>query len=334
MSGESVAYHLRTNKFVERQLFLDLLDFVRIWNGPSKYFYASMGGRFLEDFKILHERYAIDHMISIEMDKVTSQRQEFNRPLGCIECKNQTSAEFIDGFNDTVAAFGDVKSIVWLDFAAANERRVQLQEFEQLVSKLSSGDVVKITLNANFSSRFQLKDYQNKSDFQELVIGDLNEQLSEYTGEEGVQDTDLKPKEFAELLADAVRKAALRGISNSQCAMQHLASFRYRDGWHQMLTVTALVVDDKLQASATSDEFFLQWPCRSSDWTDVVEIKVPDMSQKERAFINSLVSRRIPQEIHEEMPFKFETADATSLFLLANYIEHYRRYPAFGRVYV
>lgn len=42
MSGHFVPYQLRTHKFIERQLFLDALDFVRVWNGPSEYMYVSM----------------------------------------------------------------------------------------------------------------------------------------------------------------------------------------------------------------------------------------------------------------------------------------------------
>ena len=87
--------------------FLDLLDFVRVWNGPSKYLYASMGGRFLEDFKLVNDRLAIEHMISIEVDETTSERQAFNRPLGFIECRNQSSGDFIVEFNHIVADHRD-----------------------------------------------------------------------------------------------------------------------------------------------------------------------------------------------------------------------------------
>ena len=115
MSGHAVPYQLRPNKFVERQLFLDILDFVRVWNGPSKYLYAAMGGRFLEDFKQVNSRFAIEHMISIEIDETTCRRQDFNR-LGFIECRKQTSEQFIDGFDRLVAGHPDKRFLVWLDY--------------------------------------------------------------------------------------------------------------------------------------------------------------------------------------------------------------------------
>ena len=102
MSGQNVPYQLRRNKFVERQLFLDILDFVRVWNGPSPYLYASMGGRFLEDFKLINDRFAIEQMISIELDETTWKRQEFNR-LGFIDCRRQGSGEFIEDLDKLIA---------------------------------------------------------------------------------------------------------------------------------------------------------------------------------------------------------------------------------------
>jgi hypothetical protein len=334
MSGFNVPYHLRTNKFVERQLFSDILDFARIWNGPSKYLYVSMGGRFLEDFKILHERYSIDYMISLEADKTTALRQEFNRPLGCIHCKNQTSKDFVDGYLDTIAEYGDIKAIIWLDYTAPNDRNSQLQEYEDLITKLNVGDIVKVTLNANYASKHHRKDFPSDEKYYETVLPFLTEQLAEYIKGEEVVLEDLTNAKFATLLASAVESAALKGIQNSEFQILQLATFRYSDGPHQMLTATSIVVDDELQNTISKDVLFQAWPCRSTDWSDVKEIRVPDMSQKERAFINSQISRTSNVEIHTAMPFKFDSDDKQSFAALENYIEHYRRYPPFGRVYV
>lgn len=151
MTGQNVPYHLRINKFIERQLFLDVLDAARVWNGPSQYVYVAMGGRFLEDFKLVNDRFAIEHMFSIESDRITCDRQAFNR-LGFIDCRHQTTGEFIDDLDVFVSRHKGRRLIVWLDYTMANKRGMQLSELRQLVSKLASGDVVKITLNANSQS--------------------------------------------------------------------------------------------------------------------------------------------------------------------------------------
>lgn len=333
MSGHSVPYQLRTNKFVERHLFLDLLDFVRVWNGPSKYLYASMGGRFLEDFKLVNDRLAIEHMISIEMDKTTSERQSFNRPLGFIECRNQSSGEFIIQFDRLVANHRDEKFIVWLDYAVANKRGEQLQECQELASKMASGDVLKITLNANFQSYRKVSEFQIEKDFQTLVITNLKEQLGEYTPSGGVTKHHLKADDFARLLCRATKIAVLKGCEGSSIHAMPLASFRYRDGEHQMMTVTVILANDDLKARIESDEVFGEWPFRASTWDDVFDVNVPDLSQKERFLINELISSNAEgASIHERIPFRLDRNDDNSLGFLENYLQHYRRYPTFSRV--
>lgn len=333
MSGHSVPYQLRTNKFVERQLFLDLLDFVRVWNGPAHYVYASMGGRFLEDFKLVNDRFAIEHMISIELDRVTWERQKFNRPVGFIDCRNQKSGDFIVDFDRLVTDHPGKRFIIWLDYAAANERNSQLQEYQELLAKLAVGDVIKITLNANFQSFRRRHEFQFERDFQVIVCQNMTEQLGEYMPSGGMSKEHMKPDEFARLLARAVRVAALKGNDGSQLRVIPLAAFRYSDGEHSMLTVTTLLADDALASKVEQDEVYKVWPFRSKDLDDVHYINVPDLSPKERLTINQLIALGTDERmIHEKLPFRLDSRDTQSLSLLASYLSHYRRYPAFGRV--
>lgn len=333
MSGANVPYQLRTNKFVERQVFLDVLDHVRLWNGPAKYVYASMGGRFLEDFKLINERFAIEKMISIESDKLTCQRQQFNRPYSFIDCRLQSSAEFVTEFDRLTPEEGNVRFIVWLDYAVANERQQQLQEYRDLISKLATGDVVKITLNANLDTVRNTADFKRTIDFKRAVLDKVREQLDEYMPADEIAAENLNPKSFARLLARSVKIAAFKGIGENQsCEIRHLVAFRYRDGFHQMVTVTAIVADDELNASIDNDSVFGDWPLRAKEWDNVQQIDVPDMSLKERARINGLLFTDNEFSLHEGLPFRFDSNDNESLRLFKNYIVHYRRYPSFGRV--
>ena len=52
----------------------------------TDYFYVSMGGRLMEDFKLVHSRFGIRSMISIEMNETAYQRQVFNKPFAEIHC--------------------------------------------------------------------------------------------------------------------------------------------------------------------------------------------------------------------------------------------------------
>lgn len=376
MSGHSVPYQLRTNKFVERQLFLDLLDCVRVWNGPSQYIYASMGGRFLEDFKQVNDRYAIEQMISIEGDKTTCDRQKYNR-LGFIECRNEMSSQFVQDMDRLKASHEDKIFIVWLDFTEANKRGKQLAEYRELVSKLSVGDVVKVTLNANFQSFRKRSDILRKKDFdsylkdadsethkdfetylqsilgravsgddyvteriltlsdsehEKICLKNLDEQLDNFKNVDSCSPEILTKKAFAEFLSQSIKIAALKGIGQG-LTITPLSAFRYQDGEHQMLTSTAIISDDVLKKKITTDAVFEQWPFRSNKWNEVHEINVPDLSPKERHLIDGLLSDDLSfEDIHDKIPFRFDKKNDKSLAFLKEYVQHYRRYPTFGRV--
>jgi hypothetical protein len=318
---------------VERQLFLDVLDHVRLWNGPSKYVYASMGGRFLEDFRLINERFAIEKMISIGIDEPTRRRQQFNCPYSFIDCRRQSSADFVTDFDRLASDEDDLRFIVWLDYAAANERGRQLQEYRDLVSKLGTGDVVKITLNANHESVRDKNEFGRQIDFKRAVLHEIGEQLDEYMPAEGVNPENLTPDSFARLLARAVKNAALKGIDgNHGCEVRPLAAFRYRDGSHQMLTLTAILSGGGLNAAMDSDAVFREWPFRASEWDAVQSIDVPDLSPKERMAINQILRTDNDLNLHGSLPFRLDANENESLRLFKNYATHYRRYPSFARI--
>lgn len=335
MSGANVPYQLRPNKFIDRRLFLEVLDFVRIWNGPARYIYASMGGRFLEDFKLIDERFPVDRMISIELDPATWVRQKFNCPLSTIECRNQTSEDFVDDFDQLTGEVRDedVRFIVWLDYAIANDRGKQLQEYRELISKLAPGDVVKITLNANHQSIRPRWEIPREEDYRTVVLKEISQQLDKYAPPESVQPERLTADSFAGFIAEAVRIAALKGVEdNPQIRILPLAAFRYRDGPHQMLTVSAIVVDESLKRAIDEDQFFRVWPFRATDWADVRLVDVPDLSVKERTTIDPLLTAGNESDVHENLPFRLDAKEKDSLRLFRNYAEHFRRYPTFGRI--
>jgi hypothetical protein len=161
------------------------------------------------------------------------------------------------------------------------------------------------------------------------------EQLGEYASKEEITSQDLTLKQFARFLAGTVKIAALKGVQGSgKTNVIPLGVYRYRDGEHQMLTVTTLIVDEKLAGVVGSDEMFRQWPFRSEEWDKVHEINVPDTSPREREHINSLLSMKDEFHIHQELPFRFDDDDKESLLFLKSYVQHYRRYPTFGRVHM
>ena len=71
-------------------------------------------------------------MLSIERESDVLKRQRFNGPHTNVRCKLQTSGDFVLTVSDRR------KMIVWLDYTDANERPVQIAEFQTLLRGLRS----------------------------------------------------------------------------------------------------------------------------------------------------------------------------------------------------
>ena len=345
MSGSSVPYQLRPNKFVERQAFLDIIDFVRIWNGSGRYLYASMGGRFLEDLRVVEERFGIERLISFETDEQTHRRQQFNRPNRLIECRHQSSGDFIDGFDNLQAGAQSTKCIVWLDYAEANARQVQLQEFERLAALMNPGDLLKVTLNANHQSKVERGRFgSDQAGFFQAAVVEFEKQLNGYIPAGGIDEAHVSKSGFASLLAGCIETATLRALQHSDLHAELLGLTRYQDGQHQMVTATVLIANDKLTAATKGDSRFQEWALKPSSWSDVTQIDVPDLSLREQQVVNATLPRvddagavqtldgAVVGEPEAVLPFQLDRRAVRSKELMRNYVAHHRYYPTFGQV--
>jgi hypothetical protein len=151
MSGSTVAYHLRVNKFIDRHLFVEALGLVSRHTPLIGHGYISMAGAYLEDCRVLHQATHISRMYSFDTNETVLARQELNSPFGFIQCELQSSKQLIENFDSVRNTLGDadLNVVVWLDYPNPKERRSQLQELGALMPKLIAGDVVRITMNAH-----------------------------------------------------------------------------------------------------------------------------------------------------------------------------------------
>src|SRR6185312_1491718 len=101
---------LRQNKHVERELFLDILAHVDRVRPIKSYLYVGFGGAYLEDFRVLHSHFGNTAMLSLEQESWVYDRQLLNIPYGCVKCRNMTSSQFIQEFEDTVAKLRTAKN--------------------------------------------------------------------------------------------------------------------------------------------------------------------------------------------------------------------------------
>ena len=324
MSGGAIPYHLRQNKAIDRNLFIDLLARIGRYRNISDYIYVGFGGPYLEDFRHLHSALRISNMISVEKDENVFERQKFNQPISCVDLRQAESGDFITSFD-----FSD-NYIVWLDYTTPSETGKQLGELEALVSKLPEGSVFKITLNANPST---LGGPNDGSDLQEFRAGKAARLLGDY-GPATVERDDVTARGYPKLLLSAVEAAAKRGVlGRHRSTVQPLTAFTYKDG-QAMLTVAAIVLNHIDVAPFIAATRLNSWDFASLKWGGPVEISVPEMSFKERMFIESLLPQNDAAAIRAKMSYHIGDDAAVASELLSNFVRYYRVYPWYSRVLV
>lgn len=321
-SGGSIPYHLRQNKAIERNLFVDLLQRVGRSRNISDYTYVGFGGPFLEDFRHLHSALRIKKMISIEMDDDVFKRQEFNQPISCVTLLCKTSSEFLfeHDFNEP--------SVVWFDYARPGDICDQLNETRTLVEKLPHGSVFKITVNANPQTLGTPKDDQPLHEFRRDRI---LERLGDYAPAQ-VEEEDVYTSNYPKLLLSSILSAARHGVRGTpEHHVQPLASFVYSDG-QQMLTVTGVILKSDEREHFLSQTRFEHWPFAGLDGLKPRSISVPAFSVKERLHVESLLPEASADDIIADLKYSIDEDKGAAKDLLRNFVEFYRLYPWYSRV--
>lgn len=344
MSGGSIAYHLRENKSIERNLFIDLLSRVGRFKNISDYTYIGFGGPFREDFKAIHNALRVSKMISIEMDENVYKRQIFNLPARIIDSRHCKSSEFIESFD---AIEGN--SIAWLDYTSANTLNEQITEFRTLISKMQKFDIAKITINAHaahLGNPEDDKDPDLKNLKQDIYRAHILSKRADNFWKEPIKVAEIQTATYPKTLLK-ILKNSLNGLAGKVDSIyfQPLSAYTYQDGV-KMLTLTGIVLD--ANNDAEKKEFLEKtrlrfWDFANLDWTNPTEISVPSLSAKERMAIDALLpvqlgpGETVAQHLENALGYvPGSTANdlARGRKLLENYARYYRAYPFFSRVWL
>lgn len=326
-SGGSIPYHLRQNKAIERNLFMESLRRLNNYTNISEYVYIGFGGPFLEDFKQVHNLLKVNKMISIEGDDNVLRRQHFNKPLSCINLGNdpEMSGDFINRYD-----FAE-KTIIWLDYAMPSELNSQLNELVNLITKLKPKDIFKITLNANPESLGRDPSQTDPRAYRFQKISDI---LTETFLPINSTTLDVGFKKYPFLLINAIRRAIENGLKGRVDLRIHpLTAFVYKDG-QQMVTFTAIALEnsDEEEAKFLDSSRIRNWAFYSGDWTKPKDINVPAMSLKERIHIESLLPEATVENINETLGYYIGSDQSGANKDLTNFIEYHRVVPWYSKV--
>jgi len=328
MSGEDVPYQLRPNKFIDRQMFVELLSRLIVPRGPEKYIYVSMGGRHLVDHYAIYNHLGIDAQYSFDKNPNEVKRQLFNRPTGKTRCVELNTSDLPSKIDEILNAFRSKRNlIVWLDYTDS-KRRAQFQEAVQTLVKLKHGDVFRITFNANPVTLSTGEDWKmaGAASPGEHRAAQLRNQIGEYmpTDISSISETEL-PQVIARCMGLAAKAA--EGLQ-AGLVVSPVFVTSYRDT-SRMLTLTCAVSEEGNDAFPPPGFSRWQFACRG--WTDVRSISAPVLSTREQQRLDGRLHQGVKKMLASLKFFPSENA-TKSLEALASYRDYHRYYPSFRHV--
>lgn len=333
MSAATLPYHLRPHKAVDRRLFLDLLNRCERWRPLIRDAYLSMGAYPLEDHKLVHRMLGIKRLIAIDGDENVVARQRFNRPVDTFRCFKLKSGELIERLDQTLneADCGDAEGLIfWLDYTSPAQLGEQIREFESLLDKLKSGDIVRVTVNAHLPTLGEAKDKEGKpieaSQLKENRFATLKTRIGDYLPSDA-KASDMTPDRLPLLISQAFGKAAANAMPvSADNTFAPLSVVRYADG-QQMLSMTGMVVPRTEKAELRARLDLSSWPFASEEWKIVHRLEVPDLTLRERLFLERAAATSDYEEVSKTLDFVFSEGMSIEVFL-DNYKDFYRFYPA------
>lgn len=336
MSGGNVPYHLRQNKAIDRGVFVDTLSRISraTPDNIKDYRYIGFAGPFSEDFKLVHSQLGLSRFTSIEMSEVVLKRQQWNTPLRGVDYRHCSARDFIDGYDALEP------SIIWLDYASPSDLPDQLSEVESLVAKMNDYDVLKITLNVSHSNLHESGPGPLSPEVTEKRIETARLRLGDYLPA-GIEVTseDVDRHGYPALIMKGAERAIKTGMEGKRTSrFQLLTAFTYSDSAHRMLTLTGVILPRGKVTAFLRSSGISQWKLAVTKWnsdrTEPIEIVIPDMSLRERLFVEQQLPRRgSAKQIMKKLGFKLlPGVDEKTVAALTSFKNFYRYFPHFSRM--
>jgi len=278
VSASGLPYRLRPNKFVDRELFAELVSLLVAERGTDSYAYISMGGNHLSDHMAIYRRAGLRKLYAFDSDPDVVMRQRFNAPFDGIVCESHSSAELVSDIDGIVQSMGVQNVIVWLDYTEPKHLE-QLGEVQAISKNLQTGDILRVTMNVDFKSLHKRESELNDREkglpvdekqaaLMKRVLGGFLPRRITRIGQDGT----------AGAVAESVARACQMGLDEGPRpnSPTPLLLTEYRDS-SAMLTVTMLICDARGEPRVPSS-----WSFGPQDWSSVERIVAPDLSPRER----------------------------------------------------
>lgn len=310
------AYPIRPNKAVDRLMLVDVLRRLEGIGSISEYTYYSLGGPFLEDFRLLYDFFPDLPMVSIENDPETFKRQKFHLPCRSTKLELHGLQTYLNRYD----ARGR-KSIFWLDYTELSYQA--FVDFMALLTSVADGSVIKLTLRAEPSDYWDPTGDKKKDEEKIAEFASQFRALLPLTYKQPPSDF----KKLAQLLQDILRIAVDRTLpgGNQRC-FQLVSSFRYADGVG-MATFTGVVCASKERKKYT--DLFQDWRFAHLEWETPALISVPFLSTKERLHLQKYLphQKRDVEMLRRALGYDVGDGPKKSSEAMSQYADFHKYYP-------
>lgn len=328
-------YHLRTNKAVDRLLLVDILRHAnKTKKRYEKFTYHSLSGPFLEDLRVIDHFFPEMNLVSLERNTQTFKRQGFHQFNSRINLKLRTLSDFL--IHDYQPGIIDV---FWLDYTDLEP--IHFEEFQNVLARIPLGSIVRITLRAEPEVDIDLlksrvpDEYlvQMQEEFERRFRNDFVKVMP-HAVEAGAF---IKVKEFSRMVQLMVRRAASNAldIAGSKVDFMPIQSTCYDDGTY-MLSVTGVVYSRKEKTKTR--KMFETVRFVDFDWKEPYHIDIPNLSMKERLFLERLLPINSKddagEELYKALGYMIDNGEKRSKQQLSHYSEYHRDYPNFIRIMI
>ena len=321
MTTSGPTYRLRPNKHVDRELFAELVSLLVSSSCGDDYVYISMGGNHLRDHISIYRRAGLRNLYAFDLSQDVVDRQRFNIPFSGVVCKTHSSGELPARLDGIVEEFEAKHAIIWLDYTK-RERLEQLREVQAVAEKLQVGDIIRVTMNADFSGlskrEAELTTVEKGLPVNDKNVALLKLELGKFLPH-AVVSVDYNG--MAGALARSVERACVLGVeaSRDDRKPRPVLLTRYRDTT-AMLTVTVMMTDTQ-----GAPEIPRGWAYAPSGWDHIEMILAPDLSARERLALDQLMHMG-SQELQDKLGFSLDEAAVKA------YARFHRFYPSFQTV--
>lgn len=289
--SQSFSYPLRPGKFVDRALFVDLLQHIDRSVPIRDAIYFGFGGPCMEDHRVIHSALGLRKLISIEKDPNIFAQQKFNRPLREIICVNKEAKDFIDEFDAEIRRIKIsplARRIIWFDYEAPDEIMQQLQALQALIDLSNDGDVLRITVNAHATTLGNRREDESESALKARRMDKLRNRLGDFAPE-NLTAASTEHAGYPLALLEAIKVSALRATSESGRTFLPLLIVQYADG-QTMLTVTGIILGDDEVKNFLSKTGLKKWTYYADEWQSLEKLSsAPSLTLRERMHMDQAV---------------------------------------------